>query len=130
MGFNPGFRFSVLDGVIIATALLGTWYLLPYSWLLSVIVLFVVAHFFLFCNIVRMSRIPELIWASIFVLLTIASISLNLISWHIAASLSLLSTAVLVLREIRQPFYHGVLWKRLNPDLPDWFEANSKSCKA
>jgi hypothetical protein len=34
-------------------------------------------------------------------------------------------TVVLAMLETRKVFYHGILWQRLNPQLPDWFEKNT-----
>ncbi len=125
MYFKPGFRFSRLDALIIASALGGAWYLHQFSIELAMIVLFVVAHFFLFCNIVRMSRIPELIWAGVFAMLTYIALATGLFGWWLAAGLSVLLSALLVTLEIRKPSYHGMFWRRLNPELPEWFAANS-----
>ena len=61
MQFNPGFRLSKIDIGVILTSLTVAGVLYEYSGVLSFIVLFVVAHFFLFCNVTRMARIPELI---------------------------------------------------------------------
>jgi len=32
-------------------------------------------------------------------------------------------TAMLTLIQTRQPSYHGVFWRQLNPNLPQWWEA-------
>lgn len=125
MRFQPGFRFSVFDGAIITVAFLGAWSLYPYSLELAIIVLFVVAHFFLFCNVVRMSRLSELIWAGAFVILTSLSLVFNLFSWWLAAASNVLLTVTLVFIELRKPSYHGIFWKKVNPGLPDWFKAET-----
>lgn len=73
MKFNPGFRISKLDIAVIIVALAVAVWLYGHSAKLSFVVVFVVAHFFLFCNIVRMSRTPELIWGAIFSIVFISS---------------------------------------------------------
>lgn len=121
MKFNPGFRISKLDiGVIVVAVGIAVW-LYGYSTRLSFSVIFVVGHFFLFCNIIRMSRIPELIWGAIFSGVGISSLQFGVPSWSLAMSLSLVSTAVLVFTELRKPSYHGIFWEKVNPHLPEWF---------
>ena len=124
--FKPGFRFSVLDGMILAAALLLAILVFPYSPNYSVLVGFVVLHFFLFCNVVRMSRIPELIWATVFLALFSCQLKLSVPSFNTALALSSFVTAILVAIEIRRPSYHGIFWKTLNPKLPEWFAKNQK----
>ena len=120
--FKPGFRISTLDITVIVAALLAAYWLAAEFTQLSTGILFVVAHFFLFCNVVRMSRIPELIWASHFVLLSIASIHYDYIAWHYTLLLSVVVTILLIALETRRSGYHGVFWKTLNPNLPQWYE--------
>lgn len=84
---------------------------------------FVLAHFFLFCNVVRMARPLELVWAGVFVVLAGATIAFEIPSWLVTAMVSLLVTVVVVVVEIRKPSYHGVGWKFVNPGLPAWWEA-------
>gem|GEM_PF-2926651 len=63
MEFSPGLRISWTDGLILlsgaAVALVG----LSYSWYLSFIVGFVCLHFFLFCNVCRITIIADLLRA-------------------------------------------------------------------
>lgn len=121
MKFNPGFRISKLDIAFIIVALGFAVWLYGYSAKLSFVVLFVVAHFFLFCNIVRMSRTPELIWGSIFSIVFISSMQYGFPPWYAAISLALVATVVLVALELKKPSYHGVFWIKVNPELPEWF---------
>ena len=96
--------------------------LIPYT--ITFLVLFVVVHFFLFCNIIRMSRPPELIWASVFLSLASASLLKGFPSWPVTALISASLTAILVVIETRKPSYHGVLWQMINPGLSEWFAEN------
>ena len=58
--YNPGFRMSILDLVVLVVAdtiALGLWFVLGPIGLLFP---FVVGHFFLFCNVFRTARNLEL----------------------------------------------------------------------
>lgn len=127
MEFKPGFRFSVLDTVILAVASCLAFFLHSYGLVYSILVGFIVLHFFLLCNIVRMSRIPELIWATFFICAFYLHLKLSAISLVRALVACMLLTFILVFLEFRKPSYHGVLWSRLNPKLSEWFsEKNEK----
>jgi hypothetical protein len=71
-----------------------------------------------------MLRISELIWAFNFIVLALLSLQFELLAWEGVLSFIVLITLALTLRGIRRPCYHGVLWRRLNPQLPDWFAEN------
>jgi hypothetical protein len=125
--FAPGFRFSLMDaGILLAGAGLVGW-LAPISGQLALLAGFVVGHFFLFCNVFRIGRMPELIWAGAFVALAALSLTFELLDLRLAMGLSLGLSTGLILRETRLPRYHGIFWKRLNPGLQQWWEANRKS---
>lgn len=121
MQFKPGFRFSILDGFILAAALCTGIFVAFYDYKYSVLIGFVVLHFFLFCNIVRMSRVPEIIWAISFLALLFCHIKLSLLSFNLALAASLFFTVILVALELHKPSYHGIFWQVLNPALPEWF---------
>lgn len=121
--FKPGFRLSVLDIAFILLGVAGACFFINSSPNFSVIILFVLVHFFLFCNIVRMSRASELIWAVVFVLLCLASLKLQWVPFYLVFLLSILVTSMLVASEVQKKSYHGVAWRRLNPNLQNWFES-------
>ena len=121
MKFKPGFRFSVFDAIVLVMASCLALFLNSYNYLYSALVVFVILHFFLFCNVVRMSRIPELIWASFFLFIFYLHLKLSVLSFNTALVSCILLTSILVLLESRKPSYHGIFWQRLNPKLPDWF---------
>lgn len=75
--FNAGFRLSFTDIIVLIIGLSGAGFFYNINPLISAIVAFVLAHFFLFCNIIRISRIPELIWAAIFLILVGSSLCFN-----------------------------------------------------
>lgn len=123
--FRPGFRLSVLDVVILVVGI-GAASAVPWLdlWLRTAIA-FVVLHFFLFCNILRMSRSSELVWAAAFLALAAWALMANLTSWPVVFASSGGLTVLLAIIEIRRPSYHGVGWRLLNPGLPEWWQNHS-----
>ena len=91
--------------------------LLPRSILAGSLVLTVVGHFFLFCNVFRVPTRLELTWAACFVA-NIASASLGgWLAWPTYLLVQLPVTAVIVVLTLRHELYRGVLWQRVNPGL-------------
>ena len=75
--FAPGLRLSVLDVIILAVGVTATFALATAVWWWGFVVGFVLAHFFLFCNVMRMARPLELAWAAVFVVLAAATVALD-----------------------------------------------------
>lgn len=128
--FNPGFRLSKIDIAVIGVSIIAAAVLYRHSALLSFLVLFVVAPFFLFCNITRMSRGPELLWAGVFLIVVSLSLELGVPGFKSAIGLSATTTIILVALELRKPSYHGVFWQKLNPNLERWFANKYQSGKS
>jgi FtsH-binding integral membrane protein len=123
--FAPGFRLYARDIAVIAAgaaAALGVSSLEPW-W--GIMVAFVVGHFFLFCNIVRMARPLELAWAALFLALAVPTLLLGTPGWPATAAVSLAMTAVVVALQMRRPSYHGLGWSRINPGLRRWWESQA-----
>jgi hypothetical protein len=125
--FAPGFRISGSDLLILLLGCAGTFVAGIHAWWMGLSIAVVTAHFFLFCNVFRISRRPELIWAGTFILLSTCTILTGLPGWVATIAVSLLVAAVLIAREMKTPGYHGVGWGRINPDLRKWWEASLKS---
>jgi len=123
--FSPGFRFSVLDGVILLVGIVACVISIAFVPWMGFVVGFTLAHFFLFCNVFRLSRTLELVWAGVFVALCSMTILQNSEGWYWTAAISLLVTILVVVIEIRKPSYHGVAWEKLNPGLRAWWESRS-----
>lgn len=123
--FAPGFRLSVSDIVVLIVGASGALALGVMVWWWGFVIGFAVGHFFLFCNIVRMARPLELLWAGVFVALAVATITWGVPGWPLTAVLSLVVTAVVVWLQMRSPSYHGLGWQRINPGLPAWWEAQA-----
>jgi len=119
--FKPGFRLSKLDVGVLVFGTIGAVAAWPLVWWIGFVIAFVVAHFFLFCNVVRMARPLELIWAATFVMLAGATVMFETPGWTVAITGSLVVTALCVCVEMRKPSYHGIAWRRLNPMLPQWW---------
>ncbi len=124
MDFKPGFRLSVSDSLVVVIALGLAALGVRYSVTVACVILFVVGHFFLFCNVFRMSRKPELIWALTFVLVATTSQLLGVPSVLASALICVSMTIILVFMEARKPSYHGVFWQQFNPELRQWFTEN------
>ena len=125
--FAPGFRLSAIDLVILVVGGIGGAFCLRADFWLAVAVWFVVAHFFLFCNVLRMSRPLEFIWAGVFVALAVASVQFGWVSWPVVLGCSLAVTVLLTAIEVRRPSYHGVGWQQLNSRLPEWWQSQHAS---
>ena len=91
------------------------------------VVAFVMVHFFLFCNVFRISRSLELAWGTLFTALAIATVISGHPGWIVTSAAALAATVSVVVLEMRKPSYHGIFWQHLNPRLREWWEANSQS---
>lgn len=119
-----GFRFSPTDALAICVFLGAAGVLWqqgsPLWWLL----LIAAGHFFLFCNVFRIVRWRELVWAGLFVLNVGIWAWLDQLSWVWVLMCQLPITIWLVVTNMRAPGYHGVFAKRLNPRLNDYLEGS------
>ncbi len=122
--FRPGFRLSRLDIVIILVGIVGAVLAGLVASYAGLVIVFVVGHFFLFCNVFRVSRLPEVAWAIIFIGLSTATILVGQPGWLVTALYSLVATIGIILLEIRKPSYHGIFWRMWNPDLEAWWLSN------
>ncbi len=121
--FAPGFRLGVVDVFALVGGTMAAVILSMHVWWWGFVPAYVLAHFFLFCNVVRIARSLELIWAGSFVLLAGATIAIEIPNWLVTTLVSLLVTMVLVVVEMRKQSYHGVGWQRINPNLLAWWES-------
>ena len=97
-------------------------WLRQFSWLIPV----VVGHFFLFCNVVRLRRAYELLWAGA-LLLNAGGTCYLLDAWHWWTILGIQTPATILLLvcEIKSPRYHGIfsrptLGRSAEGDRPGW----------
>ena len=110
-----GFRFSWTDALVIVIGAAATWLLRgvlgEMVWLIPV----VVVHFFLFCNVLRIRRSFELVWAVALVFNFFAwQLAGRFLWWNVLGAQSLL-TVVLIVAEMRSRRYHGIGCAWINP---------------
>jgi hypothetical protein len=121
MKFTPGFRINIVDVVFIVAGIVGSCIAWTYERYLGYILFLPVVQFFIFCNVFRIRRIPELIWT--FVYLPLALIGYFAGIAPVAIWITMLVVGgLLIAYEIRNPGYHGFGWKLLNPRLEEWWK--------
>ena len=125
--FRPGFRLSEIDVGVLMLGVLASVLLARFDESFAVALLFTLAHFFLFCNVLRMSRPLELVWALLFVLLAASTIRTGFPPWSYTFCAMLAVTAILAVVQVQRSSYHGVFWRQLNPNLPQWWAVNRKN---
>jgi hypothetical protein len=124
--FAPGFRLSAVDAVVLILGALVSAALASIDRSYCLVVCIPLAHFFVFCNVFRVSRFPELIWAGIFMALAGTALVSGFPGWWVTVFVAVCVCAVVVVAEMRKASYHGIFWQRINPRLPDWWEANAE----
>jgi hypothetical protein len=109
-----GFRFSAIDAVTFATGAVATviaWLVVgPYSLLLP----FVLLHFFLFCNTFRLGGERDLVWIGTLVVNACFWNPLTSPAVHIMIQLAI--TAALIAHCVFGRNYHGIACERINPE--------------
>jgi hypothetical protein len=90
----------------------------------------VVGHFFVFCNVVRIRRWFELVWAGFFCLAILVWIGLRLIPGWVVVLSSTALASVLILIEVCSPRYHGILSQRINSNLDKYLQDLDRKKKA
>jgi hypothetical protein len=115
-----GFRISRSDVVVLLVAGVAAGMLWPINRLCASITLIVVGHFFLFCNVIRLHRKWELLWAAIFVANATVWWGLwaDLRVWPVLVT-QLPVTIVLIAIQMRSRSYRGIGAQRLNPHLQE-----------
>src|SRR5688572_15746870 len=121
--FQPGFRLSALDVVVLIVGGVASAYAMTADRWFGIAIAFVVLHFFLFCTVLRMSPPLELICGGGFAAMAVSTVSLHLMPWPIVFAASSVLTMIVALIEVRRPSYHGVGWQKLNPRLPEWWQS-------
>jgi len=117
-----GLRFSISDAIVLALLACSTVVVYQinesFAWLVGIASM----HFFLFCNVFRVRRRREIIWAVLFVLNAGFWFLLGRINWFAVLACQIPVTAGVIAWEIKTPRYHGIFANRLNPRLEDYLE--------
>lgn len=119
--FRPGFRCSALDAVVLAGGILASFTIGRQGGRMAYVIPYVVGHFFFFCNVFRIARRLELLWAVVFVALALLTVTSGRPEWPATIAISFGMTVVVIGLALRQPSYHGIGWRRINPHLHDWW---------
>ena len=123
--FRPGFRLSTLDVLVLVAGAQGAIAACRVAVEFAVLVAAATLHFFLFCNVFRVARPLELAWTALFLACVLAQLTLG-VPWLVVAGVVAAMTTAVIWREMRKPSYHGVVWQRINPDLPAWWSSQHR----
>ncbi|MGV3662036.1 MAG: hypothetical protein ACO1TE_17760 [Prosthecobacter sp.] len=119
---KAGFRFSPWDALILLAGAGLTWWLrmqeVPLWWTVPM----VLGHFFLFCNVFLVWRRLELIWAGLFVINVAAHVTIEVVEWWPPVLWQMPVTLVVIVWQMRSPWYHGIFARRINPRLADYLQ--------
>lgn len=109
-----GFRFSPTDALVLLLGTGATVALWPMMGALSLIVPAALGHFFLFCNVFRIHRKLELIWAVAFLGNWTLWTALDRFDWISVLAVQTPITIALIMAEMFSPRYHGIFSHRIN----------------
>ena len=115
-----GFRVSKWDALILLLSVGLTSWLRAQNFLLWWIVPVVVGHFFLFCNVFRVWWRLELSWAVCFVMMTGVHLAAGYTGWLSPLIMQTPATLFVAWLQMRSPWYHGILARRVNPRLNEF----------
>jgi hypothetical protein len=115
-----GFRFSPTDAAVLVLFGAAVAILHRFGSSLSWIVTIVAGHFFLFCNVFRVMRRRELIWAAAFVVNVGLWLSLGRLDWPNVLACQLPISTGIIAWELKASRYHGIFADRLNTRLADY----------
>jgi len=125
--FSPGFRLSLTDALVLLAGAIGSILAAQVERWMGLTVGFVVGHFFLFCNVFRLARPLELAWSALFVSLAGSTVVTEWPGWRMTLGISLVATLLVVVAQLRKPSYHGIAWRRFNPGLLEWWDAQGSA---
>lgn len=115
-----GFRVSFWDALILLLGLGLTFWLRAQDFPLWWVVPMVVGHFFLFCNVFRVWWRLELSWAAAFVMMVGIHLAAGHTGWLSPLIMQTPMTLFVVWLQLRSPWYHGILARRVNPRLHEF----------
>ena len=119
-------QFSAADALVLVLAGLAIWALWIPVQEFACLVGFVVAHFFLFCNIFRIHRKYELAWSAIFMINVSCGLATQ--AWGLLDAMLLQAplTVVLIVAEMCSLRYHGVGCRMINArQVAEWTQTSN-----
>lgn len=108
-----GFRFSAVDLLAIAVCIISTWVAWPYLGEIALLFPITLGHFFLFCNVFRIHRMFELLWAGVFVVNVSYWALVGQFDWLNVLVIQTPLTATLIISECLNPRYHGIFCNKV-----------------
>ena len=127
--FQPGLRVSRTDAVVLFVGAAAAVFVYPKVPWAGLSVACVVGHFFLFCNVFRVTRALELAWVAVFLSLAALSGGTGRPAWTVTIGVTAAATGVVLFLGLRAPSYHGICWKTVNPGLRAWWDAHQAGRK-
>jgi hypothetical protein len=109
-----GFQVSIPDIAVLIFCAIATAALWPMIGSFSLVFAVALGHFFLFCNVFRIDRKCELIWAATFVANVFAWTAWGTFRWTIVLAIQLPITVFLIALEMTRPRYHRIGAHRIN----------------
>jgi hypothetical protein len=124
--FQPGFRSGRYDAHVLLVGIVVSVFGLG-GGSLTLLGLYVLVQFFLFCNVFRVPLWLELAWASVFLYaFSREQFPLDAEAAWTLGSILVVSGMVAVGVATRLPLYHGIYWEKLNPRLPERWAARHR----
>jgi hypothetical protein len=123
---NWGFRFSLTDALallVLAAAAAALYRGESDLWWLVVLV---GGHFFLFCNVFRVARKRELVWAALLLVNVTLWIFLDRMDWLHVILLQVPVSIAVVISEITGSRYHGIFANRLNSKRTNYLSGDTE----
>ncbi len=113
------------DAAVLGTGVMAWWMLVIKGVPHADMLLIVIGHFFLFCNVFRLRQSYELVWAGVLVINVYSALQGGWIStsWILTAQLPV--TAVFIILEMTSSEYHGIFCRRINPSgVEKWLQGD------
>ena len=108
---SPGFRCSAVDLLVLTASVVATRGLWNVSEGASAFLLFLVGHFFLFCNVFRVPRWTELFWGACFLLNVSGNVLGASLDYPRIMFLQAPITLFVIGWAISRSGYHGIGWQ-------------------
>ena len=117
-----GARLSWRDVLVLVVGSAATWWLQPRIGPAAGVIPMAIGHFLLFCNIFRIHRTKEILWAVTCVINISAWGLFDDLWWPGILLVQTPLTVAAIIWEMRGPWYHGIFARRLNRRLDEYLE--------